>query len=338
MEYPAGRESLQNGIDKRARVPLNGDMEYRRCGESGVLLPEVSLGLWHNFGDGDDPAEGRALIARALELGVCHFDLANNYGPPPGAAEERFGNLLQSEFSAHRDEMFISTKAGYLMWGGPYGDWGSRKYLVASLNQSLKRMKLDYVDVFYHHRPDPETPLEETMQALIDIVRSGKALYAGLSNYPPELYARACAMLREAHVPCLLHQFRMNLIDREPGASRLAEAVRQKTGSIAFSPLAQGVLTGKYLNSALPADSRAVRDNSVFLNPERARQNDAKVQRIVDIAKRAGIPPTQLALRWLLCQPGLTSVLIGARRVSQLEECAAASGQPPLGEDVLQEL
>ncbi|MDO4220916.1 MAG: aldo/keto reductase [Akkermansia sp.] len=313
-------------------------MEYRRCGESGVLLPEVSLGLWHNFGDGDDPAEGRALIARALELGVCHFDLANNYGPPPGAAEERFGNLLQSEFSAHRDEMFISTKAGYLMWGGPYGDWGSRKYLVASLNQSLKRMKLDYVDVFYHHRPDPETPLEETMQALIDIVRSGKALYAGLSNYPPELYAQACAMLREAHVPCLLHQFRMNLIDREPGASRLAEAVRQKTGSIAFSPLAQGVLTGKYLNSALPADSRAVRDNSVFLNPERARQNDAKVQRIVDTAKRAGIPPTQLALRWLLCQPGLTSVLIGARRVSQLEECAAAAGQPPLGEDILAQL
>ena len=313
-------------------------MQYRRCGASGVLLPEVSLGLWHNFGDGDDPAEGRALVARALELGVCHFDLANNYGPPPGAAEERFGNLLQNEFSAHRDEMFISTKAGYLMWGGPYGDWGSRKYLVASLNQSLKRMKLDYVDVFYHHRPDPDTPLEETMQALIDIVRSGKALYAGLSNYPPELYARACAMLREAHVPCLLHQFRMNLIDREPGASRLAEAVRQKTGSIACSPLAQGVLTGKYLHSALPADSRAVRDNSVFLNAERARQNDAKVQRIVDIAAKAGMPPTQLALRWLLCRPGLTSVLIGARRVSQLEECAAAAGQPPLGEDVLQAL
>ena len=313
-------------------------MEYRRCGDSGVLLPEVSLGLWHNFGDGDDPAEGRALIARALELGVCHFDLANNYGPPPGAAEERFGNLLQNEFAAHRDEMFISTKAGYLMWGGPYGDWGSRKYLVASLNQSLRRMKLDYVDVFYHHRPDPDTPLEETMQALIDIVRSGKALYAGLSNYPPELYARACAMLREAHVPCLLHQFRMNLIDREPGASRLAEAVRQKTGSIAFSPLAQGVLTGKYLNRALPADSRAVRDNSVFLNPERARQNDARVQRIVDIAHRAGIPPTQLALRWLLCRPGLTSVLIGARRVSQLDECAAASAQPPLPADVLQAL
>lgn len=313
-------------------------MEYRRCGDSGVLLPEVSLGLWHNFGDGDDPAEGRALIARALELGVCHFDLANNYGPPPGAAEERFGNLLQNEFSAHRDEMFISTKAGYLMWGGPYGDWGSRKYLVASLNQSLRRMKLDYVDVFYHHRPDPDTPLEETMQALIDIVRSGKALYAGLSNYPPELYARACAMLREAHVPCLLHQFRMNLIDREPGASRLAEAVRQKTGSIAFSPLAQGVLTGKYLNRALPADSRAVRDNSVFLNPERARQNDARVQRIVDIAHRAGIPPTQLALRWLLCRPGLTSVLIGARRVSQLDECAAASAQPPLPAEVLQAL
>ena len=313
-------------------------MEYRRCGKSGVLLPEVSLGLWHNFGDGDDPAEGRALVARALELGVCHFDLANNYGPPPGAAEERFGNMLQGEFSAHRDEMFISTKAGYLMWGGPYGDWGSRKYLVASLNQSLRRLKLDYVDVFYHHRPDPETPLEETMQALIDIVRSGKALYAGLSNYPPELYARACAMLREAHVPCLLHQFRMNLIDREPGASRLAEAVRQKTGSIAFSPLAQGVLTGKYLNRALPADSRAVRDNSVFLNPERARQNDARVQRIVDIAHRAGIPPTQLALRWLLCRPGLTSVLIGARRVSQLDECAAASAQPPLPADVLRAL
>ena len=310
-------------------------MTYRRCGRSGVLLPEVSLGLWHNFGQGDDPQEGRALLARALDLGICHLDLANNYGPPPGAAEARFGHLMARDFAARRDEMFIATKAGHLMWEGPYGDWGSRKHLVASLNQSLRRMRLDYVDVFYHHRPDPDTPLEETVQALIDIVRSGKALYVGLSKYPPELFARACAMLAEAHVPCLLHQFRLNLIHREPGTAMLQAAAQQHTGAIAFSPLAQGVLTGKYLDRALPEDSRAARDNSVFLTPERAVQDEARVRRVVQVAAQAGMPPAELALRWVLAQPGMTSVLIGARHVAQLEQCARAAGQAPLEADIL---
>ena len=314
-------------------------MKYRRCGRSGVLLPEISLGLWHNFGGGDDRAQNAAIIGRALELGICHFDLADNYGPPPGSAEERFGDLLQHEFACHRDEMFIATKAGHLMWQGPYGDWGSRKHLIAGLNQSLRRMKLDYVDVFYHHRPDPETPIEETIEALVQIVRSGKALYVGLSKYPPALFNRACALLAEAHVPCLLHQFRYNLLDRTCETGMLPAAREQGAGAIVFSPLAQGMLTGKYLNSpTLPTDSRAGRSDSPFLDASKVATDAGSVAKLQTIADEAGIPLTQLALRWLLQRQGVTSVLIGARTVAQLEECATAAAQPPLSDELMAQL
>ncbi|MBR3902228.1 MAG: aldo/keto reductase [Akkermansia sp.] len=314
-------------------------MRYRRCGRSGVLLPEISLGLWHNFGLEDDALQGRAVVARALELGICHFDLADNYGPPPGSAEECFGRLLQQEFSTHRDEMFIATKAGHLMWDGPYGDWGSRKHLIAGLNQSLRRLRLDYVDVFYHHRPDPDTPLEETIEALVQIVRSGKALYIGLSKYPPALFNRACSMLAEARVPCLLHQFRYNLLDRSCESGMLPAARDQGAGAIAFSPLAQGMLTGKYLNAgALPADSRAARSNSVFLNADKVAADAERVAALDAIAREAGIPLTQLALRWVLQHSGITSLIIGARTVAQLEDCAAAADQPPLSDELMKAL
>ena len=311
-------------------------MEYRRCGRSGILLPEISLGLWHNFGGGADEAECRAMIGRAMELGVCHFDLADNYGPPPGSAEECFGRLLKKDFSALRDEMFISTKAGHLMWPGVYGDWGSRKHLISGLDQSLRRMQLDYVDVFYHHRPDPNTPLEETIGALVDIVRSGKALYVGLSKYPSPLFRQACSMLREEKVPCLLHQVRYNLLDRSCEAATLPSVDDEKTGCIVFSPLAQGMLTGKYLNGTLPAVSRAADATSVFLNEEKVKADMDAIRKLQDIANQAGIPLTELSLRWLLRRKEVTSVLIGARTVAQLEQCAAAAGQPPLPEEVLQ--
>ena len=314
-------------------------MKYRRCGRSGVMLPEISLGLWHNFGAGDERAQNAAIIGRALELGICHFDLADNYGPPPGSAEERFGSLLKQEFAGHRDEMFISTKAGHLMWPGPYGDWGSRKHLIAGLDQSLRRLKLDYVDVFYHHRPDPDTPIEETVEALVQIVRSGKALYVGLSKYPAALFNRACALLTEARVPCLLHQFRYNLLDRSCEAGMLPAAKDQGTGSIVFSPLAQGMLTGKYLGTpALPAGSRAQRSDSPFLDAEKVAADAARVAALQEIATEAGIPLTQLALRWLLQRSGVTSVLIGARTVAQLDDCAAAAGQPPLSDELMSRL
>lgn len=317
----------------------SGCMKYRRCGRSGVMLPEISLGLWHNFGAGDERAQNAAIIGRALELGICHFDLADNYGPPPGSAEERFGSLLKQEFAGHRDEMFISTKAGHLMWPGPYGDWGSRKHLIAGLDQSLRRLKLDYVDVFYHHRPDPDTPIEETVEALVQIVRSGKALYVGLSKYPAALFNRACALLTEARVPCLLHQFRYNLLDRSCEAGMLPAAKDQGTGSIVFSPLAQGMLTGKYLGTpALPAGSRAQRSDSPFLDAEKVAADAARVAALQEIATEAGIPLTQLALRWLLQRSGVTSVLIGARTVAQLDDCAAAAGQPPLSDELMSRL
>ncbi len=311
-------------------------MKYRRCGRSGVLLPEISLGLWHNFGGWDDRARNAAIIGRALELGICHFDLADNYGPPPGSAEERFGGLLKQEFAGHRDEMFIATKAGHLMWPGPYGDWGSRKHLISGLDQSLRRMQLDYVDVFYHHRPDPETPIEETVEALVQIVRSGKALYIGLSKYPPALFNRACTLLAEAHVPCLLHQLRYNLLDRACEAGQLPAAKAQGTGSIVFSPLAQGMLTGKYLNkSSLPEDSRAERSDSIFLDATKVAADADRVASLQAIATEAGIPLTQLALRWLLQRNEVTSVLVGARTVAQLEECAAAAEQEPLSDELM---
>ena len=317
----------------------NGGMKYRRCGRSGVLLPEISLGLWHNFGAADDRAQNAAIIGRAMELGICHLDLADNYGPPPGSAEERLGDLLQHEFAHHRDEMFISTKAGHLMWEGPYGDWGSRKHLIAGLNQSLRRMRLDYVDVFYHHRPDPDTPIEETVEALVHIVHSGKALYVGLSKYPPALFNRACTLLAEAHVPCLLHQFRYNLLDRACEQGMLPAAKDQGAGSIVFSPLAQGMLTGKYLNTAaLPADSRAARSDSPFLDAGKVNAAASQVAALHALAQEAGLPLTQLALRWLLQRQGVTSVLVGARTVAQLEDCAAASGCAPLDADLMQQL
>ena len=310
-------------------------MEYRRCGKSGILLPEISLGLWHNFGGNADESVCRAMIARAMELGICHFDLADNYGPPPGSAEECFGRLMKRDFAAQRDEMFISTKAGHLMWPGVYGDWGSRKHLISGLNLSLKRMQLDYVDVFYHHRPDPQTPLEETIGALVDIVRSGKALYIGLSKYPPALFKQACAMLREEKVPCLLHQIRYNLMDRSCEPEVLPAVEAENTGCIVFSPLAQGMLTGKYLGGTLPDASRAADESSVFLNAEKVQADMEKVAALNNIASAAGIPLTQLALRWLLRRKEVTSVLIGARTVAQLEQCAEAAGQEPLPADVL---
>lgn len=310
-------------------------MKYRRCGRSGVLLPEISLGLWHNFGQGARREDCRALIGRAMDIGICHFDLANNYGPPPGAAESCFGEILQRDFDSHRDEMFISTKAGHLMWNGPYGDWGSRKHLLASLNQSLRRMKLDYVDVFYSHRPDPDTPLEETIGALVTAVQSGKALYAGLSKYPPHLFTRACSMLREAGVPCLLHQFRYNLLDRTCENGQLTTVKEQHTGCIVFSPLAQGILTGKYTNGALPIASRAMDASSPFLNAEQAFTQTTRIEALQGIAKEAGLELTLLSLRWLLQRKEITSVLIGARTVEQLEQCAAAAGQAPLPPDVI---
>ena len=317
----------------------NRGMKYRRCGRSGVLLPEISLGLWHNFGGGDDRAQNAAIIGRAMELGICHFDLADNYGPPPGSAEERFGDLLQHEFASHRDEMFIATKAGHLMWDGPYGDWGSRKHLIAGLNQSLRRMKLDYVDVFYHHRPDPDTPIEETVEALVQIVRSGKALYVGLSKYPPALFNRACTLLAEAHVPCLLHQFRYNLLDRACEAGMLPAAKDQGAGSIVFSPLAQGMLTGKYLNTdSLPIGSRAERSDSIFLDAGKVAADAGRVAMLQELASEAGIPLTQLALRWLLQRNGVSSVLVGARTVAQLEDCAAASGCEPLDAPLMEQI
>ncbi len=299
-----------------------------------MLLPEISLGLWHNFGEGAEYSVCRGMIARALELGICHFDLADNYGPPPGSAERCFGQLLKNDFAAHRDEMFISTKAGHLMWPGPYGDWGSRKHLLAGLDQSLRRMQLDYVDVFYSHRPDPQTPLEETIGALVHAVRSGKALYVGLSKYPPALFNRACEMLREEKVPCLLHQFRYNMLDRSCEKAVLPEVDEQQTGAIVFSPLAQGMLTGKYLNG-VQAGTRAADESSVFLDADKVAADNARVAALQQIAEQAGMPLTELALRWLLRREELTSVLIGARTVAQLEQCAAAAGQPPLPEDVL---
>lgn len=311
-------------------------VNYRRCGRSGILLPEISLGLWHNFGEADSRSTAAAILTRCLELGICHFDLADNYGPPPGAAESMLGDILGKELAGHRDELFISTKAGHLMWPGPYGDWGSRKHLIAGIDQSLRRLRLDYVDVFYSHRPDPETPIEETVEALVQIVRSGKALYVGLSKYPPPLFNRACALLAEAGVPCLLHQFRYNLLERNCEQGIIPAVKSQHTGAIVFSPLAQGMLTGKYLHGKFPADSRAVRSDSPFLDSARVHTQTDNVAQFASIADEAGIPLTQMALRWLLRSPDITSVLIGARNLEQLEQCATASGAAPLPPDVLQ--
>ena len=292
---------------------------YRRCGRSGVKLPALSLGLWHNFGSVDDFANSRALVLRSFDLGITHFDLANNYGPPPGSAEETFGKILHADLAQHRDELIVSTKAGYTMWDGPYGDWGSRKYLLGSLDQSLRRMRLDYVDIFYSHRPDPHTPLEETMGAVAHAVRSGKALYAGLSNYDAESTARAAGLLREMGTPCLIHQPKYHMFDRwiEDGLSRVL--VDQGIGGIAFCPLAQGLLTNRYL-TGIPADSRAGHDPR-FLKPEHITgEKLAKLRQLDALAKQRGQSLAQLSLAWVLRNPAITSALIGASKVSQIEE------------------
>lgn len=307
---------------------------YRRCGRSGIHLPALSLGLWHNFGAVDDYANSRTLILRSFDLGITHFDLANNYGPPPGSAEETFGKILHADLAAHRDELIISTKAGYTMWDGPYGDWGSRKYLLSSLDQSLRRMRLDYVDIFYSHRPDPATPLEETMGAVAHAVRSGKALYAGLSNYNAEQTVRAARLLREMGTPCLIHQPRFHLFDRWIEGDLTRVLIEEGIGGIAFCPLAQGLLTNRYLNG-IPADARAARDPR-FLKPEHITEEKlVKLRQLDAIARGRGQSLAQLALVWVLCNPAIKSALIGASKVSQIEENLAALKNPQLSRDEL---
>lgn len=294
-------------------------MQYRRSGRSGLKLPVVSLGLWHNFGGVDTYSNSRAMVLRAFDLGITHFDLANNYGPPPGSAEETFGQILAKDLKNYRDELIISSKAGYTMWDGPYGDWGSRKYLVASLDQSLKRMGLDYVDIFYHHRPDPETPLEETMQALDFIVRSGRALYAAISNYPADKAHEAARILRQLGTPCLIHQPVYSMFNRWVEDGLLQTLKEEGIGCIAFSPLAQGLLTDKYL-SGIPEGSRASKAHG-FLKPAHITDDKiAKVQKLNAIAQRRGQSLAQMALAWVLRHEEMTSVLIGASKVSQIED------------------
>lgn len=294
------------------------DMEYRLCGRSGLRLPLISLGLWHNFGDNKPQDNCRAMLRYAFDHGITHFDLANNYGPPPGAAESQFGRILQQDFLPYRDEMIISSKAGFTMWDGPYGDWGSKKYLIASLNQSLKRMGLDYVDIFYHHRPDPDTPLEETMGALDLIVRQGKALYVGISNYPAELAKEAIEILNQLGTPCLIHQPRYSMLVRAPEEGLFDVLEDEGVGSIAYSPLAGGILTDRYLNG-IPADSRAAGNPS--LPPERLTSAViGKVKKLNELALSRGQKLSQMSLVWILRHDRVTSVLIGASRVSQIDD------------------
>lgn len=292
-------------------------MQYRRAGRSGVMLPAISLGLWHNFGDVDTLSLSRKKLHYAFDHGITHFDLANNYGPSYGSAEETFGQIMKSSFAPYRDELFISTKAGHDMWPGPYGNWGSRKHLMASLDQSLKRMNLDYVDVFYSHRYDPETPLEETLQALVDIVRKGKALYVGLSKYPLDAYLFACRYLKERDVPCLLYQGRYSMLVREPESQGILNAVKENgSGFVAFSPLAQGLLTNRYLNG-IPDDSRIARGG--FLKKEALTPEVlGKIQALNERAAMRGQSLAEMALAWLLKNETVTSVIVGASSVEQL--------------------
>lgn len=293
------------------------EMQYNRCGKWGLKLPAVSLGLWHNFGGIDVFENGRAMLHRAFDLGITHFDLANNYGPPPGSAEENFGKILKQDFSAYRDELIISSKAGYLMWPGPYGEWGSRKNLLASLDQSLNRMGLEYVDIFYSHRPDPDTPLEETMMALDRAVRSGKALYVGISNYPADMAKEAAQILKELGTPCLIHQPRYSMFERWVEDGLLDVLEEEGIGCIPFSPLAQGLLTNKYLKG-IPEGSRATRE--VFLKKEHVDSAHDKIVALNNIARERGQTLAQMALAWILRDKRITSVLIGASSVKQLDD------------------
>ncbi|WP_133272735.1 L-glyceraldehyde 3-phosphate reductase [Hymenobacter radiodurans] len=304
-------------------------MQYRRCGRSGLKLPAVSLGLWQNFGDVDVLENFRATLRLAFDHGVTHFDLANNYGPPPGTAETNFGRILKEDFRAYRDELIISTKAGYTMWDGPYGDWGSKKYLVSSLDQSLRRMKLDYVDIFYHHRPDPDTPLEETMAALDLIVSQGKALYVGISNYRPAEAEQAIKMLRDLGTPCLIHQPKYSMFERwvEDGLLDLLET--EGVGCIPFSPLAQGLLTDKYLHG-IPADSRAGRGGPSLSEEQLTRERLDQIRRLHQLAQERNQSLAQMALAWILKDPRVTSVLIGASRPAQLQDSLQCLHSPSL--------
>lgn len=315
----------------------DGRMKYRRCGRSGIRLPEVSLGLWHNFGSVDTLSNAQAMLHFAFDQGITHFDLANNYGPAYGTAEETFGHILKKSFRPYRDELFISTKAGYDMWPGPYGEWGSRKYLMASIDQSLRRMGLEYVDIFYSHRYDPQTPLEETMQALVDIVRRGKALYAGISNYPREAAEKAYRYLAAHDVPCLLHQVKYNLFHRLPESEGvLAQAREHGSGFIAFSPLAEGLLTDRYLNG-IPADSRVARGG--HLKKERLTEETLqRIRTLNDLAARRGQTLAEMALAWLLKDELVTSVIVGASSVRQLEANLRAIRNTEFSGEELKEL
>ena len=312
-------------------------MTYRRSGRSGLMLPALSLGLWHNFGDDHKLTDKRLLCRKAWDLGITHFDLANNYGPPAGSAEEAFGKILKLDFKSHRDQMIISTKAGYHMWDGPYGEWGSRKYMLASLDQSLKRMGIPYVDIFYSHRFDPNTPLEETMGALDTAVRSGRALHVGISNYPAAALREAARILKELGTPCLIHQPRYNMLQREPeigGAFESADA--NGMGTIVFSPLAQGLLTNKYLGG-IPKDSRATVGK--FLKVEQIEPAlVAKIKRLNVIAEARGQTLAQLAIAWVLREKWITSALIGASRPEQIEDCVGALKAPALTHDELKKI
>lgn len=294
-------------------------MQYRRCGRSGLLLPAVSLGLWHNFGHVDELKNSRKMLRYSFDRGITHFDLANNYGPPPGSAEENFGYILKKDFKSHRDELIISSKAGYLMWDGPYGNWGSKKYLVSSLDQSLKRMGLDYVDIFYHHRPDPDTPLEETMKTLDLIVRQGKALYVGISNYHPEEAAQAIYMLRSLGTPCLIHQPKYSMFERWVENGLLDLLAQEGVGCIPFSPLAQGLLTNKYLHG-IPKNSRAAKEHGFLKEKEVSEEKINRIRQLNKLAEERGQTLAQMALSWILKDHRITSVLIGASSVEQIED------------------
>jgi L-glyceraldehyde 3-phosphate reductase len=312
-------------------------MKYNRCARSGLKLPAISLGWWYNFGGLDPLENGRAIARSAFEHGITHFDLANNYGPPPGSAEQTFGRLLREDFAPYRDELIISTKAGYDMWAGPYGEWGSRKYLLASLDQSLKRMGLEYVDIFYSHRPDPDTPLEESMVALASAVHQGKALYVGISNYSPEETRQAAKILRELGTPCLIHQPRYNMFDRWVEEGLLDTLESEGIGSIVFSPLAQGQLTDRYLNG-IPQGARATKTERVWLTPEDVKQNLPKIQKLNGLAKKRGQSLAQMALAWVLRKPQVTSALVGASSVKQLEDNLAALNNLQFAEEELQDI
>ena len=314
--------------------PPDERIPFRRCGRTGLALPAISLGLWHNFGSVDPFENARDMIRRAFEHGITHFDLANNYGPVPGSAEETFGRILRTDLAGRRDEIVVSTKAGYRMWPGPYGDGGSRKYLLASLDQSLARMGLEYVDVFYHHRPDPTTPVEESMLALDQAVRQGKALYVGLSNYDPERTRAALAVLRELRTPVVLHQPKYSMLERRPEEGLFRVLEEEGVGCIVFSPLAQGLLTDRYLRD-IPEDSRAAKPSG-FLKPEAITpERRAQVTRLNALATRRGQTLAQLALAWVLRQPAVTSALIGASRVSQIDDAIGALARLTIADDEL---